>query len=140
MKGFSLVLLLIVLFVSACDTNKEKLNKQLPWHVSNTADGATQVLGVEIGKTTFKELMFKLKLLAEPAIFENPEGNLSLEAYFGKKKFGVLEARLVAEMDADEALLKTMRDEQTDKESTPSNNWKYSLSVKNTQLANDLRV
>lgn len=117
-----------------------KYKAALPWQVSTKADGTTHILGVDIGDTTFKELMFKLKLLAEPALFEGPDGDLTLEAYFGKKKFGVLEARLVVELDADEVLLKKMLKEQIDKDSTPSNHWKYGLSVENTKLANDLRV
>jgi len=129
------------LFLSACDApDKETLNANLPWQASTKSDGSTQVLGVDIGKVTFKDMMFKLQLLAEPALFEAPDGKLTLEAYFGKKKFGVLEARLVAEMDAEESLLKMMLAEQVERDSTPSNNWKYSLSVKNTKLANDLRV
>jgi hypothetical protein len=131
----------LILLLSACDSNTtEKLNKNLPWQVSTTQGGATHVLGVDIGNITFKQLMFKLQLLAEPALFEAADGSLTLEAYFGKKKFGVLEARLIAEMDADEKLLKTMLKEQMGKDSTPSNHWKYALSVKNTRLANDLRV
>lgn len=117
-----------------------KANANLPWMVSTNADGTTHILGVDIGKTTFKELMFKLKLLAEPALFESPDGKLSLEAYFGKKRFGVLDARLIAEMDADEKLLKQMLAEKVGRDSTPSNHWKYALSVKNTRIANDLRI
>ncbi|MEE9327001.1 MAG: hypothetical protein V3U71_06870 [Cocleimonas sp.] len=140
MKGFLFIFVSISLLLSGCDSKKEKLNQQRPWDVSTTADGSTSVLDVEIGKTTFKQLMFKLHLLAEPGLFEAPDGTLSLEAYFGKKKFGILEARLVAEMDADEKILKKMLDEQAGKDSTPSNHWKYKLTVENTKIANDLRV
>jgi hypothetical protein len=139
MKRF--LLIGFALFLTACDTpDKETINANLPWQVSIKADGSTHVLGVDIGKTTFKELMFKLKLLAEPALFEASDGKLTLEAYFGKKRFGVLEARLIAEMDATEAQLKQMLEEQVGKDSTPSNHWKYTITVKNTRIANDLRV
>lgn len=139
MKRF--LIAVICLFLAACDAgNTDKLNINLPWQVSKNADGSTKILGVDIGNVTFKELMFKLKLLAEPAVFEDPNGKLSLEAYFGKKKFGALEARLVAEMEADQSQLQTMVKNTTDKESTPSNNWKYSLDIQDTKVANDLRV
>ena len=127
-----------------CGVQDEETQKRyaqiVPWNISVNADGTTGIIGVDIGNATFKDLMFKLKLLAEPAVFEASDGTLTLEAYFGKKKFGILEARLIAEMDADEVLLQTMKKEQTDKDSTPSNHWKYGLNVKNTKLANDLRV
>lgn len=128
-------------FLSGNDKeNKAIVATDLPWHVSTTANGATHVLGVDIGEITFKELMFKLKLLAEPALFETPEGNLFLEASFGKKKFGILEARLIAEMEADQSVFKIMKDENAGRDATPSNHWKYSLSIKSTKIANDLRV
>lgn len=136
-------LLIIIAFflLAACDGgNTDKLNKNLPWQVNRNADGSTKVLGVDIGNVTFKDLMFKLKLLAEPAVFEDPEGKLTLEAYFGKKKFGALEARLVAELEAEQALLQSMKKNNTGRESTPSNHWKYSLDIKETKIANDLRV
>jgi len=119
---------------------KDEHIEKLPWQLITNTDGTTHILGVDIGKITFKELMHKLKLLAEPALFEAPDGKLTLEAYFGKKKFGILEARLVVELEADEKLLKKMLEEHVEKKSTPSNHWKYSLTVANTKIANDLRI
>ena len=133
----------LLFLLMGCDKNiKEKAKTNLPWHSTVTAEGYNHFLGVDIGKVTFKEMMFKLQLLAEPALFEDAKSKkLTLEAYFGKKKFGILEARLIVEMDADEALLKKMLAEKVgDKDSTPSNHWKYALSVKNTRVANDLRI
>ena len=128
-------------FLSGNDEeNKAIAATGLPWQVTTTKNGATHVLGVDIGEITFKELMFKLKLLAEPALFETPEGVLFLEASFGKKKFGVLEARLIAEMEAKQSVFQAMKDDNKGRDSTPSNHWKYSLSVKSTKIANDLRV
>ena len=139
MRTFFIIIGLLLL--TACDSQTEETSKTyLPWNITANSDSATHVLGVDIGTTTFKELMFALQLLAEPALFQSKEGKLTLEAYFGKKKFGLLEARLVAEIDADESILKTMLKEQVGRDSTPSNHWKYELSVKNTHIANDLRV
>ena len=139
MKGL-IVACLLFLLVACGKNDQDALNKNLPWQVSTTEDGSTNVLGVSIGNITFKDLMFKLQLLAEPALFQGPDGKLTLEAYFGKKKFGVLEARLIAEMDADESLLKKMLAEKTSRDATPSNNWKYGLTIENTKLANEVRV
>ena len=139
-----LILLLgfLVILTGCGEDIKEKAKTNLPWHSAVTKEGYTQFLGVDIGKSTFKEMMFTLKLLAEPALFEDAKSKkLTLEAYFGKKKFGILEARLIVEMDADKALLKKMKEESVgDRDSTPSNHWKYELTVKNTKIANDLRI
>ena len=138
--GLLLVLLGFGLFSVMTDNTDVKPIQGLPWKVSTNNDGSTRVLGVNIGNVTFKELMLELKLLAEPALFESADGDLKLEAFFGKQKFGVLEARLIAELEADDELLKKMLNEQVDKDSTPSNHWKYALNTENTKLANDLRV
>ncbi len=142
MKRLILLLGFLVILSGCGEDIKEKAKTNLPWHSTVTEEGYTQFLGVDIGKSTFKEMMFKLKLLAEPALFEDAkDGTLTLEAYFGKKKFGILEARLIVEMDADEALLKKMLKESVgDRDSTPSNHWKYQLTVENTKVANDLRI
>jgi len=138
MKKFLILSLFTILM--GCGVDEVSNENNLPWKVSINDDGSTHVLGVDIGNSTFKELMFKLRLLAEPALFEAQDGKLTLEAFFGKQKFGALEARLVVEMDADEDVLKKMLKEQVDKDSTPSNHWKYGLNVENTRLANDMRV
>lgn len=138
MKKFLILSVFAVLM--GCGVDEVSNEDNLPWKVSNKDDGSTHVLGMDIGNSTFKDIMYKLKLLAEPALFEAPDGKLTLEAFFGKHKFGALEARLVVEMDADEAVLKKMLKEQVDRDSTPSNHWKYGLNVENTRLANDMRV
>lgn len=135
-----LFLLTLLISLVACDVDTEQYKQKLPWKVTNNPDGSTRVLGVDIGNVTFKQLMFNLQFLAEPALFEAPDGKLTLEAYFGKKKFGALEARLIAEMDTDDNLLRKMLKEQVGRDSTPSNHWKYALNVENTRLANGLRV
>jgi len=142
MKRLILLLGFLVILTGCGEDIKEKAKTNLPWHSTITKEGYTQFLGVDIGKSTFKEMMFKLKLLAEPALFEDAVSKkLTLEAYFGKKKFGILEARLIVEMDADEALLKKILEESVgERDSTPSNHWKYELTVKNTKIANDLRI
>jgi hypothetical protein len=43
-------------------------------------------------------------------------------------------------MEADQKIFKAMKEDNVDRESTPSNHWKYSLSIKSTRVANDLRV
>ena len=82
-----------------CGAQDEETQKRyaeiVPWNISVNADGTTGIIGVDIGNATFKDLMFKLKLLAEPAVFEASDGTLTLEVYFGKKKFGILRSPLL---------------------------------------------
>ncbi len=59
-----------------------KYKATLPWLVSTKEDGTTHILGVDIGDATFKELMLKLKLLADPALFEAPKWRLNPGSLF----------------------------------------------------------
>lgn len=141
---FFLVLLVIfVLFLFGWKYQNQTLEsaKNLPWQVSVTPQGTTKVLGVEIGQVNFKTLMHDFNLLAEPALFENQDGEFLLEGSFGKKKIGLLEARIIAEMDADRETLLEIKEQSDDKEATPSNQWKYTPSVKSVkEVINQLRV
>lgn len=140
---FAVVFLIFILSFYGWKNQEQTIAaaKNLPWQISTTDAGNTKVFGVEIGKSTFKELMHELKRLAEPALFESPDGDFLLEASFGKKKIGLLEARLVAELDADRKIMEAIKLDSVKREATPSNQWKYIPSVKSIQeVINNLRV
>jgi len=120
---FSLLVLL-----TACSA-KERDTQNLPWKTSITASGATQVFGIAVGEVTLKELSIRLKKISDSALFETSKGVLSLEAYFGKTMIGLLEGRIIVDLEADSGFLKTERQYARNRDSTPNNNWKYKLST-----------
>jgi hypothetical protein len=119
---------ILLILLTACEP-KERNTKNLPWKTSITATGATQVFDVAVGEVTLKALSIKLKKIADSALFETPEGKLSIESYFGKTMIGLLEGRIIADIEADNAFLKTERQYAKNRESTPNNNWKYKLTT-----------
>jgi len=114
----------------------------LPWKIKLSESGATRVFGMDIGRLTLKEMMLSLHKLAEASVFENREGVLSLEAYFGKTRLGIFDATLIADIDASQVELKNFISllKVSDREGTPSGNWKYKLAEESVQQANDMRV
>ena len=131
---FSLLVLL-----TAC-TAKERDTQNLPWKTSITESGATQVFGIAVGEVTLKELSIRLKKISDSALFETPKCVLSLEAYFGKTMIGLLEGRIIVDLEAGSAFLKTERQYARDRDSTPNNNWKYKLSTEGLAQTVDMII
>jgi len=119
---------ILLALLTACEP-RERDTKNLPWKTSVTESGATEVFGITVGEVTLKELSIRLQKIADTALFETPKGKLSIESYFGKTTIGLLEGRIIADLDASDEFLKTERQHVKDRDSTPNNNWKYQLST-----------
>jgi hypothetical protein len=133
--------LFIILFflLTACEP-KERETENLPWKTSLTDTGATHVFGVAIGEVTLKELSIRLQKIADTALFETSKGKLSIESYFGKTMIGILEGRVIADLEASDDFLKTERGYAKDRDSTPNNNWKYKLTTEGLEKIVDMTV
>jgi hypothetical protein len=118
----------LLILLTACEP-RERDTKNLPWKTSVMESGAIQVFGIAIGEVTLKELSIRLKKIPDTALFETPKGNLSIESYFGKTTIGLLEARIIVDLDVSDEFLKTERKYAKDRDSTPNNNWKYQLTT-----------
>jgi len=130
---------LILLGLAACGERVTQPDN-LPWQSNINAAGYTQVFQLELGKTTLKEMIESLEHFPELAVFQKKAEPLLLEAYFGKRRLGVLDARLIAELEASRAQLKQFVAENTERKPQPSGAWKYSLSEDNVKQANQLAV
>lgn len=118
----------LLILLTACES-RERDTKNLPWKTSVTASGATQVFGIAIGEVTLKELSLRLRKISDTALFETPKGELSIESYFGKVAIGLLEARIIADLEVSDEFLNTERQHAKNRDSTPNNNWKYQLTT-----------
>jgi hypothetical protein len=130
---------LLLVLLTAC-TAKERDTQNLPWKTSITESGATQVFGIAVGEVTLKEVSIRLKKISDSALFETSKGALSLEAYFGKTMIGLLEGRIIVDLEADSTFLKTERQYARDRDATPNNNWKYKLSTEGLAQTVDMII
>ncbi len=130
---------IVIALLTACEP-RERDTKNLPWKTSVTESGATEVFGLAVGEMTLKELSIRLKKIADTALFETPKGELSIESYFGKTTIGLLEGRIIADLDASDEFLKTERKHVKDRDSTPNNNWKYQLSTEGAAEIVNMKV
>lgn len=136
LAGFCTLLLL-----SACGKSDDhpQAVDNLPWQVSKTAEGHTQAFHLELGKTTLRQAIELWHSFPELAVMQT-NNSYSLEAYFGKQRLGVFEAKLVAELAADPATLEKFAKEHIKREPQASGAWRLTVSEANQKLANDFPI
>lgn len=109
------------------DVDPEHTKSVLPWHITVHADGSTEVLGIRLGQTTVAEMGQRFHSIPEIGVFEDADGNRSMEAYFGRQVIGVLEAKLLFVLDVPEDRLNTWMARHGEKHAQPSGAFKYEL-------------
>ena len=129
----------LLLFLSACEP-QERDTENLPWKITITDSGATRVMGIDVGEVTLKGISIRLKHIADTLMFENSDGKLNLESYFGRMMIGLLEGRIVADLDASDEFLQREKKASGDREATPNNNWQYKLTIKGQKEIVGMRV
>lgn len=89
------------------DTGQRRVTvDKLPWDVRRLPDGGSQVFGWSLGRTTLEQISTELGSIPEVGVFVGPGDAIVAEAYFGRVRMGVLEARLVARLGIDEPRLR----------------------------------
>ncbi|MBD3619224.1 MAG: hypothetical protein HUJ28_07120 [Chromatiales bacterium] len=139
MKG-TLMALGLMLLLAACDDPRQLATQDLPWVVESLADGGSRVFGVTLGESDLRTVAQTFRALPEIALFREADGGLYLEAYFGRITLGVLEARVIARLAADEAQLAAMADRAPNSEPMPSGARKLGLTEADIRSVYDLPV
>lgn len=114
--------------------------EDLPWQASMTPEGTVQAFHLEIGKSTLKETINQFRSFPEIAVFTQENGKRRAEAYFGKQRLGVFEAKIIAELQADDATLAKFEADSKKREGMASGMWKYALSEDDVRVADGLPV
>ena len=138
----ALLLLLggVVVWTSANKTTKVTTVDDLPWQITVDAQGQTEVLRLRPGETRLRAYIEQLQHFPELGIFAHRDGEPRLEAYFGKRRLGVLEARLVVELAASPEQLAKFMAESPERKAQPSGAWRYALSEAALAESNDLSI
>ncbi len=132
-------LLVAALSLSACDGTPQHPDN-LPWQIHITEQGNPQVFHLNLGQTTLKQTIEQFHSFPELALFAHESGKRSLEAYFGKLRLGVFEAKIIAELPADAPLLDQLQKNASKKEGMASGMWKYTIAESDYTVLNALPV
>ncbi len=126
--------------LAGCEPSAPPPTDNLPWQIERTLEGNTQVFHLEVGKTTLREAIEQWHNFPELAVFTQGEHPVTLEAYFGKQRLGMFEARIVAELDITQSMLERFAAEGIDRKPQQSGAWRLGLSEPNQALANGLPI
>jgi hypothetical protein len=118
---------LTALALSACGESTPRHIDNLPWQIEILPDGHSKVFGIELGKSTTLEAKRALDHKADFSLFKSADGSLSLEAYYGTLNLGVLEAKLIAEVEATQEQLKKLGEHAENPRAQPSGAWKFDM-------------
>lgn len=132
-------LLALLLGIAGCDQSPQHPD-DLPWQITVTPEGRPQVFHLEIGKSTLREVIEHLHSFPEIAVFAHESGKRTLEAYFGSQRVGLFEAKIIAELQADDATLDKFQTGAVKREGMASGQWKYPLSEADVKAADALPV
>ncbi|QTR50587.1 hypothetical protein [Candidatus Thiothrix anitrata] len=128
--------LALALGLSGCEPSSSVPVENLPWQITLSPAGNPQVFQVELGKSTLKDLMLNVRSFPEMAVFAHESGKRRLEAYFGTQRLGMFEAKLLAEMQVDEATLTALQTNATKREGMASGYWKHVLAEEDLTVVN----
>ena len=122
--------LLVAFYLFAPKPGPEALREltDLPWQITVNPDGSSRVFDLDLGEATLADAIAKFGDPEGLAVFQNETGKLALEAFFGKVKFGPLDAKVLVGLEATDEELTTLRDSVTQREGSPSGDWKFPLS------------
>lgn len=81
----------------------------LPWNVKTFADGTSEVFQLHLGQVTVAKLIETLGEDHELAIISDQQDNSGLEVFYGHFQAGPIKGKLIARINADDAMLKTMQ-------------------------------
>jgi hypothetical protein len=123
----ALILLAFVVFGPAPDPDALQRRTDLPWQITVSPDGGSQVFGLALGSATLADAMAKFGGLEGLAVFEPTTGPMSLEAYFGNVQHGPLKAKVIVALEASDDELLAIRERSRRREGSPSGDWKYRM-------------
>lgn len=124
-----LILIFVFGVLMACNSSASR-DDLYPWQVKATANGNSQVFGIELGKATFAEAQDILGRLYDGAVFENQDGSLSLELFYKEVTLGGLTAKFVLTLDASDEVLQRLKGRPLKRERMESGVIKY-ITAKN---------
>lgn len=100
----------------------------MPWQIEIFEDGTSRVMGIHIGKATLSDLIGRYGRPEGIALFVNPEGILSLEAYFDGVRNGPFSAKLILTLVAGQSEMQALAERAVGREGGPSGDQRLLLA------------
>ena len=133
------VLAFMVLFLTG---PKQEPNNSLgmPWQVIVHDQQHSEVFGIILNKTPLSQAIDRFDQLESIALYKNAADQFSLEAYFGKVSFGPLNARLIANLQANQQQLVELSQQSGRRTITEDGSEKWILSSQQQQAQHERSI
>jgi len=137
---FLIVLAFVILITSINDQRYKVASDKLPWQITISENGLSEVFGITLNQTSVREALTTLQAFPEIAAFEHKNGRRNLEAYISSISLSGLNAKIILEFAvSDDDLTRYIKD-SVNKEGTPSGAFKYELNEQDVLQAMQLPV
>ncbi|MTI64638.1 lytic murein transglycosylase [Methylophaga sp.] len=134
LRNVLLGLLLIVVGIAALMLiPSPQAPAEKPWEVTVMPDGNSRVLGIHLGDTDYKTAQQQLGVFGKTALFVDPDGSLSVEAYFDSINLAGLSAKLIMNLGVSNDKLQAMQSRAGAGELKPSGAHQYELTDQDRQ-------
>lgn len=130
----------IFLLAPAPDPKLTQTRTDLPWQITVNPDGSSRVFDLDLGSASLQDAIDKFGPTEGLAVFQHKDDTLDLEVYFGKVAFGPLSARVVTQLAADPEVKRTLAEQATKRESSPTGDWKFKLHTSDQEALLENRI
>jgi len=124
----AVALLAFGLYFWATDFEQRPSRVDAPWQIELPAPGRLRVMGVTLGETTLEALRQRFGQVEGIALFRNPDGRFSLEAYIGKVNIGPLSGRWIVTLDASQPELEALTQRSIKRIKTGNDSIRWTLN------------
>ena len=95
LKPFLILLFALTGLVACQESALPPKSDRYPWQITLMADGSSRIFGIHLGVTTVAEARQQLGKGPRLALFENPDGALSLELFYKEFNRAGLSGKLI---------------------------------------------
>ncbi len=138
--GLLLSLLILPALMACQESTQQTKSDRYPWQITQMADGSSRIFGIHLGVTTASEARQKLGRTPSLALFENPDGKLSLELFYKEFTRAGLSGKLILTVSDDANLLQAMKRQATKLDKLESGVTQYRLDVQAQATMDSLPV
>lgn len=118
----------VALFYLTIDQQTPTKSVDMPWHIQVIDEKHTQVFGIVLNQTTLEQAREHFGKLEGLALFQNGQGQYTLEAYFGKVNFGPLSARLIGVLSIPEQKIESLIETSVKRVTTDDGSIRWTLA------------
>jgi len=104
------LIVMVSLALFACQkTSQQNKTDRFPWQITILDDGSSRIFGIRLGLTRVGEVKHMIGSSPKLALFENPDGRLSLELFYKEFSRAGLSGRLVLTVGAADIELQALK-------------------------------